>query len=176
MSITSTTFITFHKGLWAKVLNKTQTSKSWVLSTQILETTGCCFYFFYECLYNLWKTSWTSSFESLINSIYKLEVNFPSNLKEDENFELDVIEWKLSYIKKILGNDWTLWLSIAGILPCTILIPGLFFIPESPRWLVIYLFLKLVLLINACIISHPWVAQVVGANLCVWARGNQTVI
>jgi hypothetical protein len=25
---------------------------------------------------------------------------------------------------------------IAGVLPCTVLIPGLFFIPESPRWLV----------------------------------------
>lgn len=25
---------------------------------------------------------------------------------------------------------------ITGALPCTILIPGLFFIPESPRWLV----------------------------------------
>ncbi|XP_022940506.1 sugar transporter ERD6-like 6 isoform X2 [Cucurbita pepo subsp. pepo] len=29
---------------------------------------------------------------------------------------------------------WRL-LAILGILPCTILIPGLFFIPESPRWL-----------------------------------------
>lgn len=26
-------------------------------------------------------------------------------------------------------------LAVAGILPCTVLIPGLFFIPESPRWL-----------------------------------------
>lgn len=27
-------------------------------------------------------------------------------------------------------------LHLTGILPCAILIPGLFFIPESPRWLV----------------------------------------
>ena len=26
-----------------------------------------------------------------------------------------------------------------GILPCTILIPGLFFVPESPRWLVSFM-------------------------------------
>lgn len=30
--------------------------------------------------------------------------------------------------------EWRI-LAILGILPCTILIPGLFFIPESPRWL-----------------------------------------
>ncbi|XP_010924278.1 sugar transporter ERD6-like 6 [Elaeis guineensis] len=30
--------------------------------------------------------------------------------------------------------QWRL-LAVIGILPCTILIPGLFFIPESPRWL-----------------------------------------
>ncbi|KAK7383034.1 hypothetical protein VNO78_28699 [Psophocarpus tetragonolobus] len=30
--------------------------------------------------------------------------------------------------------EWRI-LAIIGILPCTILIPGLFFIPESPRWL-----------------------------------------
>jgi SP family sugar porter-like MFS transporter len=29
---------------------------------------------------------------------------------------------------------WRL-LAVIGILPCTVLIPGLFFIPESPRWL-----------------------------------------
>ncbi|KAK2378464.1 sugar transporter ERD6 [Trifolium repens] len=27
------------------------------------------------------------------------------------------------------------YLAILGIIPCTLLIPGLFFIPESPRWL-----------------------------------------
>ncbi|CAM8935927.1 unnamed protein product [Rhodiola kirilowii] len=30
--------------------------------------------------------------------------------------------------------EWRI-LAVIGILPCTILIPGLFFIPESPRWL-----------------------------------------
>ncbi|KAA3476370.1 sugar transporter ERD6-like 6 isoform X1 [Gossypium australe] len=30
--------------------------------------------------------------------------------------------------------EWRI-LAVLGILPCTILIPGLFFIPESPRWL-----------------------------------------
>jgi hypothetical protein len=36
---------------------------------------------------------------------------------------------------KISGSN--LWDAIVlGILPCTALIPGLFFIPESPRWLV----------------------------------------
>ncbi|KDP39465.1 hypothetical protein JCGZ_05146 [Jatropha curcas] len=33
-----------------------------------------------------------------------------------------------------LFMHWRL-LAVLGILPCTILIPGLFFIPESPRWL-----------------------------------------
>ncbi|XP_043713293.1 sugar transporter ERD6-like 6 isoform X1 [Telopea speciosissima] len=39
----------------------------------------------------------------------------------------------LAYILGIFVN-WRV-LAVLGILPCTILIPGLFFIPESPRWL-----------------------------------------
>ncbi|GER46509.1 major facilitator superfamily protein [Striga asiatica] len=39
----------------------------------------------------------------------------------------------LSYLLGLFV-DWRL-LAVLGILPCLILIPGLFFIPESPRWL-----------------------------------------
>ncbi|XP_073159298.1 sugar transporter ERD6-like 6 [Henckelia pumila] len=39
----------------------------------------------------------------------------------------------LSYLLGLLV-DWRL-LAVIGLLPCLILIPGLFFIPESPRWL-----------------------------------------
>ncbi|KAF5736031.1 sugar transporter ERD6-like 6 [Tripterygium wilfordii] len=39
----------------------------------------------------------------------------------------------LSYLLGLFVN-WRV-LAVLGILPCTILIPGLFFIPESPRWL-----------------------------------------
>ncbi|KAF3441075.1 hypothetical protein FNV43_RR19361 [Rhamnella rubrinervis] len=39
----------------------------------------------------------------------------------------------LAYLLGIFVN-WRV-LAVLGILPCTILIPGLFFIPESPRWL-----------------------------------------
>ncbi|KAG6729658.1 hypothetical protein I3842_01G040700 [Carya illinoinensis] len=39
----------------------------------------------------------------------------------------------LSYLFGLFVN-WRV-LAILGILPCTILIPGLFFVPESPRWL-----------------------------------------
>lgn len=39
----------------------------------------------------------------------------------------------LSYLLGLFVN-WRV-LSVLGILPCLILIPGLFFIPESPRWL-----------------------------------------
>ncbi|KAL1539547.1 sugar transporter ERD6-like 6 [Salvia divinorum] len=39
----------------------------------------------------------------------------------------------LSYLLGLLVN-WRV-LAVLGILPCLILIPGLFFIPESPRWL-----------------------------------------
>ncbi|WOK95647.1 sugar transporter ERD6-like 4 [Canna indica] len=39
----------------------------------------------------------------------------------------------LAYLLGMFVN-WRL-LAVIGILPCTILIPGLFFIPESPRWL-----------------------------------------
>lgn len=39
----------------------------------------------------------------------------------------------LAYLLGLFVN-WRL-LAVLGILPCTILIPGLFFIPESPRWL-----------------------------------------
>lgn len=40
----------------------------------------------------------------------------------------------LAYLLGLFVN-WRI-LAVLGILPCTILIPGLFFIPESPRWLV----------------------------------------
>ncbi|CAL0312784.1 unnamed protein product [Lupinus luteus] len=39
----------------------------------------------------------------------------------------------IAYVLGLFVN-WRV-LAILGILPCTILIPGLFFIPESPRWL-----------------------------------------
>ncbi|KAL6952080.1 hypothetical protein U1Q18_040935 [Sarracenia purpurea var. burkii] len=39
----------------------------------------------------------------------------------------------LAYLLGLFLN-WRV-LAVVGILPCTILIPGLFFIPESPRWL-----------------------------------------
>ncbi|XP_054823214.1 sugar transporter ERD6-like 6 [Prosopis cineraria] len=39
----------------------------------------------------------------------------------------------LAYLFGLFVN-WRL-LAVLGILPCTVLIPGLFFIPESPRWL-----------------------------------------
>ncbi|KAG8389934.1 hypothetical protein BUALT_Bualt01G0030500 [Buddleja alternifolia] len=39
----------------------------------------------------------------------------------------------LSYLLGLFVN-WR-YLAVLGILPCLILIPGLFFIPESPRWL-----------------------------------------
>ncbi|XP_044469108.1 sugar transporter ERD6-like 6 isoform X1 [Mangifera indica] len=39
----------------------------------------------------------------------------------------------LAYLLGLFVN-WRV-LAVLGILPCTILIPGLFFIPESPRWL-----------------------------------------
>ncbi|XP_050291385.1 sugar transporter ERD6-like 6 isoform X3 [Quercus robur] len=39
----------------------------------------------------------------------------------------------LAYLLGLFVN-WRM-LAVLGILPCTILIPGLFFIPESPRWL-----------------------------------------
>ncbi|KAJ9172779.1 hypothetical protein P3X46_015987 [Hevea brasiliensis] len=39
----------------------------------------------------------------------------------------------LAYVLGLFVN-WRL-LAVLGMLPCTLLIPGLFFIPESPRWL-----------------------------------------
>ncbi|KAF7828864.1 sugar transporter ERD6-like 6 [Senna tora] len=39
----------------------------------------------------------------------------------------------LAYVLGLFVN-WRI-LAVLGILPCTLLIPGLFFIPESPRWL-----------------------------------------
>ncbi|KAM3300278.1 hypothetical protein ACQJBY_041348 [Aegilops geniculata] len=58
-----------------------------------------------------------------------------------EGFGVGVISYTLSVtigivLAYILGMfvPWRM-LAVIGILPCTILIPGLFFIPESPRWL-----------------------------------------
>lgn len=51
--------------------------------------------------------SCTSPFDQF-RSIYKLEVNFTSHIKEYEKCESDVIERKVSYIRKNLGNDRTL--------------------------------------------------------------------
>ncbi|GAY42698.1 hypothetical protein CUMW_068880 [Citrus unshiu] len=44
----------------------------------------------------------------------------------------------LAYLLGLFVN-WRV-LAVLGVLPCTLLIPGLFFIPESPRWLVVELF------------------------------------
>lgn len=47
--------------------------------------------------------------------------------------------------------------SFIGALPCLALIPGLFFIPESPRWLVsfiIYIFLCVILQGFDCCLSQ----------------------
>ncbi|VAH23069.1 unnamed protein product [Triticum turgidum subsp. durum] len=60
-----------------------------------------------------------------------------------EGFGVGVISYtvpvyiaEISPLAYILGMfvPWRM-LAVIGILPCTILIPGLFFIPESPRWL-----------------------------------------
>ncbi|KAK9947070.1 hypothetical protein M0R45_012507 [Rubus argutus] len=45
-----------------------------------------------------------------------------------EGFGVGIISYTVPSIS-------SLYLAVLGILPCTILIPGLFFIPESPRWL-----------------------------------------
>lgn len=51
------------------------------------------------------------------------------------------------FVQIIFLTTFRLLLHILGILPCSILIPGLFFVPESPRWLVsipwYYLFIAL---------------------------------
>ena len=51
------------------------------------------------------------------------------------------------FVQIIFLTTFLLLLHVLGILPCSILIPGLFFVPESPRWLVsipwYYLFIAL---------------------------------
>ncbi|XP_022844345.1 sugar transporter ERD6-like 6 isoform X2 [Olea europaea var. sylvestris] len=58
-----------------------------------------------------------------------------------EGFGVGIISYTLSVtigimLAYLLGLflPWRV-LAVLGILPCTVLIPGLFFIPESPRWL-----------------------------------------
>ncbi|CAD6332829.1 unnamed protein product [Miscanthus lutarioriparius] len=58
-----------------------------------------------------------------------------------EGFGVGIISYTLSvtfgiFLAYLLGMfvPWRL-LAVIGALPCTVLIPGLFFIPESPRWL-----------------------------------------
>ncbi|XVE94706.1 hypothetical protein REPUB_Repub02eG0031800 [Reevesia pubescens] len=58
-----------------------------------------------------------------------------------EGFGVGIISYTLSVtvgimLAYLLGLfvEWRI-LAVLGVLPCTILIPGLFFIPESPRWL-----------------------------------------
>ncbi|PKU78857.1 Sugar transporter ERD6-like 6 [Dendrobium catenatum] len=67
--------------------------------------------------------------------VYIAEIS-PQNMRGGLGavFQLSVtIGILLAYILGMFVN-WR-GLAVMGILPCTILIPGLFFIPESPRWL-----------------------------------------
>ncbi|PPE00959.1 hypothetical protein GOBAR_DD02040 [Gossypium barbadense] len=77
---------------------------------------------------------------------YTVTMNYASVIKIEicSKALLRVFVASSSYLSVTIGTmvayllglfvGWRI-LAILGILPCTILIPGLFFIPESPRWL-----------------------------------------
>ncbi|XP_045829243.1 sugar transporter ERD6-like 6 isoform X1 [Trifolium pratense] len=75
------------------------------------------------------------NFSILIKGCASVEVlNLGSNIYATFLAQLSVtIGIMLAYLLGLFAN-WRV-LAILGVLPCTVLIPGLFFIPESPRWL-----------------------------------------
>ncbi|KAG6536456.1 hypothetical protein ZIOFF_001512 [Zingiber officinale] len=85
------------------------------------------------------------AFELLTNALWKRDYDHFGIDEHSESFlvgEFQVLVTSMLsvnigiFLAYLLGMfvHWRL-LAVIGILPCTILIPSLFFIPESPRWL-----------------------------------------